>query len=77
MAGWMVSISDSDALMIDHSQSESIGLYSEHAPPVEVADRLNTSPHYMAFGINQHKVQVIAETDKFALSPSTFLEGIS
>jgi len=57
MAGkdlWMVGVYDSDALRIDHSQSESIGLYSEHAPPVEVADRLNASlPHYMAVGINQ------------------------
>lgn len=46
------------------------GLCSERAPPVEAADRLNASlPHHMAVGINQRKVQAIAEADKFTLSP--------
>ena len=74
----MAGIHDSDALRIDHSQFESIGLYPEHAPPVEVADRLNTSfLHYVAVSITQRKVQAIAEADNFALSPFAAKENES
>ncbi|TFK44042.1 hypothetical protein BDQ12DRAFT_730165 [Crucibulum laeve] len=41
------------------------GVYSENAPPVEVADRLNASfPHHMAVPINQRSVKRLAELDK-------------
>ncbi|KAF9448282.1 FAD/NAD(P)-binding domain-containing protein [Macrolepiota fuliginosa MF-IS2] len=45
------------------------GLYSEDAPPADIADRLNASfPHFMAVGIQQRKVKEIAELDKELLN---------
>ncbi|TFK20744.1 monooxygenase [Coprinopsis marcescibilis] len=41
------------------------GVYSENAPPVEVADKLNSSfPHLAAIPLNQMKVGHLAQLDK-------------
>jgi hypothetical protein len=50
----------------DHSHSvTSIGIYSEHAIPVDIADRFNASfPHHMSIGISQRSTAKIAELDK-------------
>ena len=43
----------------------SIGIYSEHAIPVDIADRFNASfPHHMSVGMGQRSAAKIAELDK-------------
>ena len=47
-----------------HSIS-SIGIYSEHAVPVDIADRFSASfPHHMSIGMSQRSTAKIAELDK-------------
>ena len=42
-----------------------IGIYSENAIPVDIADRVNASfPHYMSIGIRQRSTAEIADLDK-------------
>lgn len=41
------------------------GVYSEIAPPVEIADRLSASfPHHMSIELNQRRVKILAKLDK-------------
>ena len=43
----------------------SIGIYSEDAVPVDIADRLTASfPYYMSIGMGQRSAAKIAELDK-------------
>ena len=47
-----------------HSMT-SIGIYSEHAIPVDIADRFNASfPYHMSIGLSQRSTAKIAELDK-------------
>ena len=50
----------------DNSHSiTSIGLYSENAIPVDIADRFNASfPAHMSIGLSQRSIAKIAELDK-------------
>ena len=42
-----------------------IGIYSEHAIPVDIADRFNASfPFHMSIGLSQRSTAKIAELDK-------------
>ena len=42
-----------------------IGIYSENAIPVDIADRFNASfPHHMSIGMSQRSTAKIAELDK-------------
>ena len=51
---------------LDNSHSiTSIGLYSENAIPVDIADRFNASfPAHMSVGLSQRSTAKIAELDK-------------
>lgn len=41
------------------------GVYSEDAPPTDLADRFNASfPNNMSIGLAQRQVEIIAEMDK-------------
>ena len=53
-------------LPFDNSHSmASIGIYSEHAIPVDIADRFNASfPYHMSIGLSQRSTAKIAELDK-------------
>ena len=56
----------SNFLPCDNSHSiTSIGIYSENAIPVDIADRFNASfPHHMSIGMGQRSAAKIAELDK-------------
>ena len=48
-----------------HSHHNPLGVYSEHAIPVDIADRFNASfPYHMSIGMSQRSTAKIAELDK-------------
>jgi hypothetical protein len=46
-------------------QLPQLGIYSENAPPTDVADRLSASfSHHLSIGLSQRRTKKIAEMDK-------------